>query len=486
MKKQQTNKLLSRRNFLKKSCASIGAISSMSALSNLVMTKSAMAAVPFTDYKALVCLFQHGGNDSYNMLMPYETDEHLAYQTARSGLASAGGSGLALDPVTNPITDAISGRRFGIHESMPEVKTLYDTNKLAFLANVGTLVQPTTLNDVSGLISLPAGLYSHSDQQLHWHTSKPDSRTHPTGWTGRMLNEIDFFDGSDSGKIYRNIALKHTTRMQTADTIVPYVVGTNGATRLAGYGSGGEENVALTQIVDGLTRDASYSNILESTYADTHFKAISSAANFNNATSGEIVEGLFPANTPGNDLGSQLKKVAQAISARGDLGVPGRQIFYVEIGGWDMHDYLLTNHGPKLGVLSQSLGAFAAAMEALGLQDSVTTFTASDFARTLSSNGDGSDHGWGGNHIVMGGAVDGGKVFGDYPTDLSAPMSNGGPIDTGRGRLIPTTSVDELYADLALWYGIPFGQIHKVLPNLTNFYTPGLNVPPPVGLFKQV
>ena len=439
--------------------------------------------LPFTDYKALVCVFLHGGNDSFNMLMPYEdgisnpafTDEYAAYQAARTSLT--------LPRVANPITDAISGRRFGIHESMPEVKNLFDTNKLAFLANVGSLVQPTSLAQYNNDENLPSGLFSHSDQQLHWQTGRPDLRSEPTGWSGRLLRETDLLDSSSVGNVYRNIALKHSNRMQIAGTIIPYVVGTGGAIRLSAHGSGGEESIAFTEIVDSLLRNSTYSNALEKTYAEIHTSAIDGAVQFNNATSDEVVTG-FPASTSVGDLGAQLEMVAKTISARTELGDPDRQVFLVELGGWDMHDGLLTNHGPKLEVVSQALGAFSTAMETLGVQDSVTTFTISDFGRTLTSNGNGSDHGWSGNHIVMGGAVDGGKIFGDYPTNLDNPMVNGESIDVGRGRLIPTTAVDAYYADLAMWFGLPYDHLAAVLPNLVKFYTPGPTEPPPVGFFK--
>lgn len=434
----------------------------LSTLLGLQMTKNAVAATNgLSGFKALVCVFLTGGNDSFNMLVPRGAAEYNAYATVRDNLALQRQQLL-------PISD-ISGRQFGLHPQIPELADLYSQGKLAFLANTGNLVAPTTLSGYkSDKRSLPVGLFSHSDQQKHWQTTVPQSRQQTTGWAGRMADTITGAVNGDT-LVPMNISLNSTNILQTGDTVVPYVVRPEGATQLASYGLQNPWGRMLTGITDGILAQP-YEDLLEKTHAQRRRASIDAAIQFDSALDGINLQTQFPDSA----LGSQLGLVARAIAARSGLG-QSRQIFFVSIGSWDHHSDLLTQHGRLLSQLGTALKAFSDATVELGVESDVTTFTISEFGRTLTSNGDGSDHGWGGNQIVMGGSVAGGRIYGNYPESLAL----GNPLDTGRGRLIPTTSVDEYSAELATWFGVENNaSLELILPNIRNFYARGVGQKP--------
>lgn len=461
---------LERRDFLRLSggCAALSSTSLLSTLVSLKMTNAAVAADPggLDGYKALVCVFLLGGYDSYNVLAPYEQSEHDDYVTARSNLA------IPRDDLLQ-ITDR-TGRSFGVHNGMPEMRDLYNNKKVAFVANVGSLVEPTDLANYAS-VQKPLGLYSHSDLIQHWQTSVPQSRSQVTGWGGRMADIITDQVNQNSS-ISMNIALGALNTFETGSSVVPYVVQQTGATQLGGYGATGASlNGMYTRFTDDVLSQQ-YGDLLEKSFAETRRSSIDGAISFNSATNAISLDTAFP----DTSLGRNLAMVARTIGARSALQ-QSRQIFFVSVGGWDHHDEVIDRQAGMLPMVSQALKAFYDATVELGVSDEVTAFTASDFARTLSSNGNGSDHAWGGNHIVMGGAVSGGEVYGDYPTSL-APGNN---LDTGRGRLIPTLSVDQYAADLACWFGIENdGSLEEILPNIRNFYAAGSSEPA-VGLFSS-
>jgi uncharacterized protein (DUF1501 family) len=266
-----------------------------------------------------------------------------------------------------------------------------------------------------------------------------------------------------------NIAIQHLNIMQTGEDVIPYIIQTNGAQLLAGYGSSSVQDQILTKTTDSLL-EQTYSDLLAKTHARNRRGSIDAAINFNDAFNDVVLTTAFP-NT---NLGRQLETLAKTIGARDSLDRK-RQIFFAERGGWDHHDGTLSSQAVMLPEVSGALKAFYDAMVELTIQDQVVVFTISDFGRTLSFNGKGSDHAWGGNHIVMGGGVQGGRVYGQYPDSL-AP---GNPLDVGRGRLIPTTSVDEYNAELALWFGLQNDStLETVLPNIRNFYASGAGASP--------
>ncbi|TQV67707.1 DUF1501 domain-containing protein [Exilibacterium tricleocarpae] len=455
---------LSRRSFLG-GCAALGATPLLSSILQLKLMNSAYAAglTPASiqnpdEYRAMVCVFLFGGNDSFNMLAPYESTEYNHYANVRTDLALPRGQ-------LQSINDN-RGRPFGLHSNMAAVKDLYNAGKLAFVANLGTLVRPTTLSDYNNGIALPRGLFSHNDQQQAWQTSVPESEQ-AIGWGGRLADLVNSVN--PASPISMNISLNSINIFQNGEAVTPYVISNNGSVRLQGYNGSSFFNQLFTRTTDSALAQ-SYQNLLKQNYARNRRDAIDTATAFDSATRGASITTRFP----NSALGAQLKMVARTISARNTLGAK-RQTFFVSVGGYDNHDELLTNQRGLLSQLSAALGAFYQATTELGISDKVTTFTASDFGRTLTSNGRGSDHAWGGNQIVMGGAVNGGHVFGDYPTNLSEPRgADGNSIDAGRGRLLPTTSTDEFYAELARWFGVPnTAALQDVLPNIRNFYSAG-------------
>ncbi|MCH6257361.1 DUF1501 domain-containing protein [Puniceicoccaceae bacterium K14] len=465
--KRHTPKQYSRRQFIgQMSCAAVGSTALYSTLLNLALTSRASAqTLPSgNDYKALVCLFLAGGNDSYNMLVPRENNEFASYQTTRADLA------LDAEDLLD-INDPRSGRNFGIHSSLPRVRDLYNSGDLAFVANVGTLVQPTTLDDVRNeRAPLPLGLYSHSDQQMHWHSSTPDQRS-SVGWLGKAADILHSTNEND--RISMNISLSGSNILQSGNNIIPYSLTTRGAITLDNYDQ--EWAQFFRGAVDSLL-DQEYQSLLKQNYAKVNSDAIDAGAEFNSA-----IDGITPFTTefPDTNLGQRLRMIASSIAARGPLAMR-RQNFFVESDGWDHHDEVLNSQQGMLAEVDEAVSAFWSAIEELGLQNDVTLFTASDFARTLTSNGQGSDHAWGGHQFVLGGGLSGGRIYGEYPEDLSLDNN----LDVGRGRILPTTSVDEYFGELARWIGVSDTDLPDVLPNLDRFYTIGSETGP-LGMFAQ-
>ncbi|MEM9556034.1 MAG: DUF1501 domain-containing protein [Acidobacteriota bacterium] len=483
---------VSRRRFLgQASCTAVGATSLFSTLLGLRSANALAAAppsfssarviepvtgLPGDDYKALVCLFLAGGNDSFNMLVPRGAAEYAEYAAIRADLALPQSSLLPLVPATR------DGREYGLHPGMPEVKQLFDGGDLAFVANVGSLVEPTTKADiVSGSARLPLGLYSHADQIMHWQTSIPDQRT-SLGWSGRMADLLRAANSDDT--VSMNISLSGSNVFQAGTQVVPYAIRPSGtgSVGIEGYGGVDPFNQLRTTAINSLL-DQQYQNLFIDTFATSARRAIDAHQLFSGAVG--AVPPLTTVFSP-NEVSQSFRMVARTIAARQALGVR-RQTFFILFGGWDHHDEVLNAQAAMLPVVSKALSEFHAALVELGLLNDVVTFTASDFGRTLTSNGQGSDHAWGGHQLVMGGPVAGGDLYGTYP-QLYADND----LDTGRGRLIPTTSCDEYFAELALWLGVAPSDLGTVLPNVGRFYTPGAGAPigflggsPAAGVFAD-
>ncbi len=470
-------RLISRRRFLgQASCAAVSTLPVLSTLLNLKFASSIASAqtTPGSDYRALVCLFLNGGNDSFNMLAPRGTAEHAEYAAVRQDLALSAGELLPI----NPLNAAQVGRQLGVHPGMPELQQLFEAGHAAFVANVGTLVEPgvTKAGFQSGLSKLPVGLFSHSDQIEQWQTSLPDTRA-GIGWAGRLADLLN--SQNQHPEVSMNISLAGSNVWQTGNSVFEYAITPDGAVGLTGYSKEWVQEYGTRQVrsaaVDGQLA-LEYANVFQKTFAGAQRSALDAYDLFSGATSADLPAG---ATFPSSMLANQLRMIARTIAGRDALGAR-RQTFFVSLGGWDHHDEVLVNQANMLPVVSQAVGAFYHALELLGVQNNVTLFLASDFGRTLSSNGRGSDHAWGGNTFVVGGAVDGRKIYGAYP-DLYA----GNPLDLGRGRLIPTTSVDAYFAELALWLGVPPADLPLVLPNITRFYDPSSGVAP-VGFLPTV
>jgi len=456
------NSKTTRRNFMKGlGCGALSATPLLGTLAHLgsVTSAAAQSMPPGNDYRALVCILLAGGNDSFNMIVPHDVAEYGDYLAARSDLALDRDALLTVSPPS-------VGRDFGFHPSMPEARTLFDAGRLAVVNNVGTLVEPVTLAGVeSGSARLPLGLYSHADQIRQWQTSVPDDRE-ALGWGGRMADLLADFNLG--GEISMGISLSGTNDFQAGATSREFAISSNGSTGIIGFGDP-DPILTLRETAVRSMIDAQYKNLLERAFAQTLSGGIRNDEIFSAAVAGAPnLDALFSA----APLSQNLRMIAQTIAVRGTLGLR-RQTFFVLVGGWDHHDEVLAAQAPKLAGVSLALSEFDAALTTLGVANDVTTFTISDFGRTLTSNGRGSDHGWGGNQLVMGGAVRGGDFYGTPP-----PLFPGNAIDTGRGRLIPSLSTDEYCAELALWFGVTPGDLDLVLPNIGRFTTPSLSNPP--------
>ena len=465
------NKKLNRRAFLNKlgvGCAHVGATTLLSGITNMGLLQATASANRNWvntgvngSYKALVCVLLSGGNDSFNMLVPRSQDPYNQYATARTNIALLKEDLLPINPINN------NGNLYGLHPNLPKIQQLFESEKLAFVANCGALVQPTSMNDFNAAIKLPYGLFSHSDQVTHWQTSIPQDRS-AVGWGGRLADILHTNNSNQS--ISMSISLNGTNLFQRGNTIQPYSanMNNNGSTLINGSSNNNIYNTLKRQTLDDIL-EQSYQNTLEKAYAETIVGSKNNSIEFDAAIAGGI-----PITVPfeTDNFSKRMKMVARIIAAHSNLNVTN-QTFFVQLSGFDNHDTNLADHAALMTNLDNALDSFYQALEEIGMENDVTTFTISDFGRKLVSNGDGTDHAWGGNVFVMGGAVNGKKIYGEYPE-----LYLGAPLDTGGGRFIPTTSTDEYFAELALWFGASESDLSYVFPNLTNFWSPNQGTPP--------
>jgi uncharacterized protein (DUF1501 family) len=448
-----TMRKINRRVFIR-STGAAAAAATLAGTPGIAWSQGVGTTAPFPDYKALVCVFLHGGNDSFNMLVPNTTPEYNAYAASRQNLAIARQDLLPI----NPVSLAPGSNAFGLHPSMGGIQNLFETGRAALVANVGPLVEPTTRDQYfNQSVTLPSQLFSHNDQQSQWHSLK-GANTSKTGWAGRIA---DLIRTSVADQLMAtNASLYGTTLFQSAEETIAYVMGQTGPLLFEGFSSDPnnllfDQKLAFQRVVE-----AQYGSIYERGFAEIQRRAIDAADTVSDAiATAPILNTVFP-NTP---LGRQLETVAKLIGNKDALAMQ-RQIFFIGIGGFDSHDDQNQNQPGLLGGVSESMSAFYAATAELNMADSVTAFTQSDFGRTPTSNGDGTDHAWGGNQIVIGGAVSGQDIYGNYPV-----LQIGGIDDVGGGRMIPTTSADQLAATLAKWFGIPDADLDIVAPNIDNF-----------------
>ncbi len=449
---------ISRRRFLGQlNCAAISSVPILSTLLNLKMAGSVAAASnPGTDYRALVCLFLSGGIDTFNVVVPRGDAEYAEYKGVRKGIALPQSSLLPIAPT------GLTGLQLGLHPGLAGVQTMFNAGSVACVSNVGTLIQPVSKDDYdNSLKPLPLGLYSHSDQVEQWHTSTPNIRS-PKGWGGRMGDLLKSLNSLDT--VSMNISLTGSNIWQSGESVFEYTVSTDGAISLDGYdptNTDASSTIPIrTKAVDsqlGFT----YQHLLTEAFASKKRGAMDAYALFNSATNVTLPPSVT---FPESDLAQQLKMVARSIAGHTALG-HSRQTFFIEYGGWDHHDGLIAQQATMLPEVDAAVKAFFDCLTAMGMQNNVTLFTASDFARTLTTDSDGADHAWGGNHLVMGGAVRGNRIYGTYPS-----LHLDSDLDVGRGRLIPQVAVDQYFAELALWLGVPKGSLAEVLPNIGAFY----------------
>lgn len=447
----------SRRAFLKRSAALSLAGGAMPFALNLAALGEA-AAASASDYKALVCVFLYGGNDYANTLIPYDTPSYNAQQQYRSILAIDRN---ALSPLLlNPSTPLPNARQYALAPGLDPLVPLFHAGKMSVLLNVGTLIQPTTKAQYTARsVPLPPKLFSHNDQQSFWQSSSPEGAT--SGWGGRMG---DLFASGNGNSSFTCINVSGNTVYLSGKTAVQYQVPATGPVSIRGLQSPlfGSSTFAAT-LEQLMTADRV--NLFENEYARINRRSISATTQIASALKDVNLATAFPAN---NTLADQLKMVARMIAARSSLGTK-RQVFFVSLGGFDTHDNLLSVHAGLMSTVGSAMSAFYQATVELGISDQVTAFTASDFGRTLVSNTDGSDHGWGSMHFVVGGGVNGQSFVGTPPV-----IANNGPDDVGQGRLLPSLSVDQYGATLATWFGVSPTDQASVMPNLAHYSTSNL------------
>jgi uncharacterized protein (DUF1501 family) len=447
----------SRREFLRRSAMLAGAGVAAPYALELAGLTSALQVNALDGYKALVCVFLYGGNDHYDTVIPYDLTSYNAYATFRGPTISRPYDTLLPLAPGNGFND---GRAAAFTPQWGQLKGLFDNGKLALISNVGTLRQLITKAQYSNSALRPPQLFSHNDQQSVWQSSVPEGAT--TGWGGRLGDVM--LDDNGSDKLFTCISASGNAVFMTGAQAFQYQINTGGVVDLNTGFSSSAPLTGLRQIMnlDGVGPiPTSYSAISKRSLAaadrmKTALAAVGEPRDANGV--------LLP--FPNTGLGRQLKMVARLIAAGKTQLTTKRQVFFVSTGGFDNHDRLATDHPPLLSDLDACLAAFYRATVAIGAQDEVTTFTGSDFGRTLTINGDGSDHAWGAHHIVMGGSVNGKNAFGKLPL-----VADNGVDDVGQGRLIPTTSVDQYASTLALWMGATPTEVRTVIPNIDRFPT---------------
>jgi uncharacterized protein (DUF1501 family) len=471
---------INRRTFLRRSIkAALGGVALSSTLGHLRLVQAATQAAAggvFADYKALVCVFLDGGNDSVNTIVPYDAAHHGVYNASRPAMAVAQGAAAANSLLPQPAGGGLpggpsDGASYGLHPQMPQLRTLFNQQRAAIVGNVGTLLVPTSKAQYqAGTVPTPPQLFSHSDQANFWMTSRPDD-ANADGWGGRIADLL--YAGNPNQNLSMTMSFGGQSLFQRGSTVDQYVMqacyenscGVDGIGYLDAY-----QNALGEQTFRALHASGAQGHMFERAYAGATRRAISTYERLD-----EVLNSLPTWTTPfpNSYLGGQLRQVANLISKRG-AGPDGldmrRQIFFVRLDGFDTHDGQVGRHGDLLADLSAGLDAFYKATEQLGVASNVTTFTASDFGRTISTNGDGTDHGWGGHHFVLGGAVRGGRFFGQ----MNSLAQNNNPDDAGYGQVIPTTSVDQYAATLATWFGVAPGDLPTLFPRLGEFATPNL------------
>jgi uncharacterized protein (DUF1501 family) len=436
-----------RREFIRRVTFSLGSLAAAGDFARFGMLNA--AASQDGSYKALVCVFMYGGNDSNNLIVPLDTAGYNAYSGIRKNLAIAQS---ALLPV-----QTAKAAPFGFHNLLPDVQKLFTNKQLAVVANIGSLVAPLTRAQyIANQGMIPLNLFSHLDQQTQWQTSVANGMS-TTGWGGRVADQVSHFNG---GATFPTLVyVTGNSIFGSGQQTVPGAVTPGAALGLTGIGTDAASVARSNALQQLLTLDSGVTLIHQASSFSSD--GLRDSATLNKALSGaSALKTVFPATS----LGGQLQEVAKLIQVRQAIGM-NRQIFFCSLGSFDTHTNQLNDQGTLFSQLSPALAAFFAATQELNVDQQVTTFTESDFSRTTMPNGTGgTDHAWGSHQLVMGGAVQGGDLYGRFPQ-----MVLGSADDVGEGRWLPSTSVDQYGATLAQWFGVSPSQLSSVFPNIVNF-----------------
>jgi len=435
-----------RREFLRRTVTAMG----LAGVERLSQMNALAQSTP--SYKALVCVFMLGGNDGFNTVVPMDSAPYTAYKNIRGGLGLPTGSATLLPVSTS------AGNQYGLNGGLQQVHPLWAQKKLAVIANMGLLVQPVSRAQyLANAVALPTNLFSHSDQTTQMQSGVPSSGA-GTGWAGRLADAVQAMNGAatfPSSVSIAGPALFCTGNAVQSASLVPGFDLSLGGMNFWPQSAAAAKKAALQEMLtfsNGLTLVQQANSVMSN--------AMSLNAMLKSAGTGGGITTVFP----GTSLGNQLKEVAKIIKLRTATGMT-RQVFFCSIGGFDTHGAQDWTHWDLLRNVGEAMRAFYDSTVELGVAEQVTTFTASEFGRTLQPSGVGTDHGWGSHHLIMGGAVKGGEVYGTFPSYALT-----GPDDSGsRGALIPTTSTDQFGATLAKWFGVPAGSMASVFPNVGNF-----------------
>ena len=478
-----------RRRFLQGLGALIATGATGALLPQLALMRNAVAAAPGPgEYRALVCIFLYGGNDSYNMLIPYVQSEYDVYEASRGGVYDAVNNpfGLGVDRSTlTQITDT-GGKKWGLNPSFAAVKPLFNAGELAFLANVGPLVEP--ISNVNGDAGKPGGppvppyLFSHNDQQRQWMRGHSTSTNTAYGWGGMCGDQLSALNAGLAG-LPPTLSLSGANHYQAGELVLPYAISSSGPSEL--------QRMKANSTASDLIRRSALEDLLNANYSQKMRLRYAGLGSNSLAVNAALLEALDPGNGgdiatvfPADGLSAQLRMIARLIKVSAGTSIGHtRQIYFASMGGFDTHDAQMQDglHGALLAQLAGAMAAFREGLNEIGMLNNVTSFTMSDFGRTLNSNGNGTDHAWGGVQMVMGGAaanggsLNGKQVWGTYPVlELEGDMS------MGRGRMIPTTSIQQLGATLGSWMGVDSSALDTIFPGRENFPTA------PLGFLAEV
>ena len=465
-----------RRNFLRSSAAM--AITGSTGLATALSSFSAKAA-DTSGYKALVCVFLKGGLDCHDTVIPYDTGSYSQFANARSSLINnyrnIGGTSSrerdALLPLTPTNAADLVGRKYGLPPKLDSMHTLFGNGRAAIIGNVGPLIEPlnrTTFQDRTG--TRPDQLFSHNDQQATWMSLRPEGQA--TGWGGQFADAANR-SGANGNPVFSAISMAGNEVFLIGQETQQYQLNPRSGAQtirdleLQSLRGSGRNSERLQQILEEHydANGNTSNNLFERDLINSTRRAISANTRFNEAREAGVgISTVFPE----GGLGDQLRTVAETIALRDLLNV-NRQVFIVTMGGFDSHSDQAQNLPARQTAVTQSIAAFFEATKDIGVENDVTTFTASDFGRTLTANGDGTDHGWGGHHFVVGGAVNGGAIYGEMPQSGLEHAQ-----DSNNGRLIPTTSIEQFAAPLGRWFGLNEAELTDALPSLGNFNAPPL------------